>query len=84
MAKKIIKKSSKAKTSELDNLSFADGKINEDPDISKIKELEKALGIEKSNPFGTSNLEVFKETLSEMTNIDMQHMYISHFRKGLI
>jgi hypothetical protein len=74
MAKKIIKKSSKAKTSELDNLSFADGKINEDPDISKIKELEKAFGIEKSNPFGTSNLEVFKETLSEMTNIDMQHM----------
>lgn len=71
MAKRTTKSNKK---SELDNLNFADGKVHEDPDITKVRELEKALGIEKSNPFGTSNLEIFKEKLNEMTMIDMQHM----------
>jgi hypothetical protein len=71
----MAKKNTKSKkTSELDNLNFADGKVHEDPDIAKVRELEKALGIEKANPFGTTNLEVFKEKLSEMTLIDMQNM----------
>jgi hypothetical protein len=26
------------------------------------------------NPFGTTNIEVFKERLSEMTNVDLQHL----------
>lgn len=68
------KSNKKNKTSELDNLTFADGQVNEDPDILKVRELEKALGVEKSNPFGTTNLEIFKEKLSEMTNVDMQHL----------
>ena len=72
MAKRTTKSNKK---SELDNLNFADGKVHEDPDITKVRELEKALGIEKSNPFGTSNLEIFKEKLNEMTMIDMQHMF---------
>jgi len=55
-------------------LNFADGKVHEDPDIARVRQLEKALGIEKSNPFGTTSLEIFKEKLSEMTNIDLQHM----------
>jgi len=71
MAKKSIKSK---KTSELDNLNFADGKVHEDPDIARVREIEKALGIEKANPFGTTNLEIFKEKLSEMTNVDLQHM----------
>lgn len=62
------------KKSELDDLTLADGKIQEDPEIKKVRELEKALGIEKSNPFGTSNLEIFKEKLQDMTLVDMQHM----------
>lgn len=71
----MAKKNTKSKkTSELDNLNFADGKVNEDPDITKVRELEKALGIEKANPFGTTNLEIFKEKLGEMTLIDMQNM----------
>jgi|SRR6056300_1362654 len=70
MAKKSINK----KKSELDDLNFADGKIQEDPDIARVRKLEQALGIEKSNPFGTTNLEIFKNKLSEMTNIDLQHM----------
>ena len=75
MAKKSVKKSVKSKkSSELDNLTFADGKVHEDPEISKVRELEKALGMEKSNPFGTSNLEIFKTKLSEISNIDMQHL----------
>lgn len=70
----MAKKSTNKKKSELDDLNFADGKVHEDPDIARVRQLEKALGIEKSNPFGTTSLEIFKEKLSEMTNIDLQHM----------
>ena len=34
-----------------------------DPDITKVKQLEEILGIKKMNPFGTTNLEIFKEKL---------------------
>ena len=65
----------KPKKSELDNLTLADGKIsNVDPDIERVKKLEEILGIKKSNPFGTSNIEIFREKLKEMTLIDLQHM----------
>lgn len=80
MAKRIPKKAKKqepvkeSKSSTLDNLTLADGKLNVDPDIQKIKELEDILGIKKMNPFGTSNLEIFKEKLNEMTILDMQNM----------
>lgn len=81
MAKKSIKKKQtkainepvKVK-SELDNLTLADGKVHVDPDIEKVKQLEEILGIKKSNPFGTSNIDIFREKLSEMTIVDMQHM----------
>lgn len=82
MASKPSKKVSKKQTkkSKLDDLNLADGKINdepiktEDPEIKKIKDLEEILGIKKMNPFGTSNLEVFQEKLSEMTIVDLQHL----------
>ena len=65
----------KPKKSELDNLTLADGRIsNVDPDIERVKKLEEILGIKKSNPFGTSNIEIFREKLKEMTLIDLQHM----------
>jgi hypothetical protein len=81
MAKKFTKKNTpvdakkpEPKKSELDNLNLADGKVHSDPDIEKVKQLEEILGIKKMNPFGTSNIEIFKEKLSEMTIVDMQHM----------
>jgi hypothetical protein len=80
MAKKSIKKQptteqvQEVKASELDNLQLADGKVHTDPDIEKVKKLEEILGIKKMNPFGTSNIDVFKEKLSEMTIVDLQHM----------
>lgn len=75
MTKKNTKSNRMKKKSELDNLTLADGKVNkEDPDITKIKAIEAALGMEKANPFGTTSLEIFKEKLSEMTNVDLQHM----------
>jgi hypothetical protein len=81
MAKKSTKKNipvdakkPESKKSELDNLNLADGKVHVDPDIEKVKQLEEILGIKKMNPFGTSNIEIFKEKLSEMTIVDMQHM----------
>ena len=67
-------KNTSVKKSDLDNLILADGKKQEDPDITKIKEMEEILGIKKANPFGTSNLEIFKDKLSEMTIVDLQHM----------
>lgn len=85
MAKKTKKKTTKdieskeeikasSNKSQLDNLILADGKKTEDPDIQKVKELEDILGIKKMNPFGTSNAEVFKEKLAEMTMLDLQNM----------
>lgn len=81
MAKKITKKKQTKSIneevevkSELDNLTLADGKVHVDPDIQKVKQLEEILGIKKSNPFGTSNIDIFREKLSEMTIVDMQHM----------
>lgn len=81
MAKKSIKKNKQSDAkkpepvkSELDNLTLADGKVHVDPDIERVKQLEEILGIKKMNPFGTSNIEIFKERLSEMTIVDMQHM----------
>jgi hypothetical protein len=83
MAKKLTKKDNKKsiKTetpkSALDDLILADGKVTEpveDADIKKVKELEEILGVKKVNPFGTYNLEVFKEKLSDMTNLDLQNL----------
>lgn len=81
MAKKTTKKNKlknakkpEVVKSELDNLNLADGKVHTDPDIEKVKQLEEILGIKKMNPFGTSNIEIFKEKLNEMTIVDMQHM----------
>jgi hypothetical protein len=83
MAKKLVKKDDKkskkdqAPKSALDDLILADGKVTEpleDPDIKKVKELEEILGVKKVNPFGTYNLEVFKEKLSDMTNLDLQNL----------
>lgn len=80
MAKKVTKpqslKSNKntKKPSQLDNVILADGKISEDPDIAKVKQLEEILGIKKINPFGTTNIEIFKERLSDMANVDLQRL----------
>jgi len=68
----------KTKKNKLDDLNLIDGKVtpppSEDNDIKKVKELEEILGIKRVNPFGTYNLEIFKEKLSEMTNVDLQHL----------
>ena len=80
MAKKSIKntptdaKKPEPKKSELDNLTLTDGKAHLDPDIEKVKKLEEILGIRKMNPFGTSNIDVFRERLNEMAIVDLQHM----------
>lgn len=76
MAKKRTKNIDKKpkKISQLDSVILADGKITEDPDITKVKELEEILGIKKMNPFGTTNIDIFKERLSEMANVDLQHL----------
>ena len=39
-----------------------------------IRELEEILGVKKVNPFGTYNLEIFKDQLSDMSNLDLQNL----------
>ena len=80
MAKKSVNKKPtnakkpEPKKSELDNLTLADGKAYVDPEIEKVKKLEEILGIKKMNPFGTSNIDIFRDKLNEMTIVDLQHM----------
>ena len=62
------------KASQLDELTFTDGKAQVDPDIEKVKNLEEILGIKKLNPFGTTKLNIFEEMLKDMTMVDMQNM----------
>lgn len=67
------KKLKKNNKSQLDGLTLADGK-HVDRDIEKVRELEEILAIKNVNPFGTHDIEVFKENLSEMAVVDMQHL----------
>jgi len=84
----MAKKKKQSTRSELDGLILADGKetiadndgdskdVNTyvDPDIKKVRDLERILGIKQINPFGTYDLNIFKEKLNEMTLVDMQHL----------
>ena len=77
----MAKKSKKNETpkSALDNLILADGKTTEpfeDSDIKKIRELEEILGVKKVNPFGTYNIEIFKERLSDDSVDSRNHKLI--------
>ena len=83
MAKKSTKKNTpvdakkpEPKKSELDNLNLADGKVHSDPDIEKVKQLEEILGIKKMNPFGTSNIEIFKEKLRDSIPFLIQSLVV--------
>lgn len=69
----MAKKKKLVSNTTLDNLTLADGR-KVDADIQKVKDLERILGVEKTNAFGTHNLEIFKEKLSDMTIVDMQHL----------
>jgi hypothetical protein len=42
----------------------------------KMKALEKILGVDQINPFGTNELDIFEKELSEMTNADIQSLAV--------
>ena len=52
----------------MDKLNLADGKA----EVEKVKELEELLGVDQMSIFKTNNLEVFKESLIEMSLTDLQ------------
>ena len=62
------KKAVAKKKNKLDQLKFADGKM----DVEKVRAMEELLGINQSNIFRTNDIEVFKENLAEMSLSDMQ------------
>jgi hypothetical protein len=44
----------------------------------KMRELERALGTDTTNPFGTADYEVFEQDLNRMTFSDLQSMASKH------
>ena len=74
-APKVVKKvvePTKTLVEELESMEQTTGKDY----IQKTKELEDILGIKETNPFKTSNANLFKENLSEMTLVDMQSLAV--------
>jgi len=65
---RAAKKTSTRKEKALDKLNLADGKA----EVEKVKELEELLGVDQMSIFKTNNLEVFKESLIEMSLTDLQ------------
>ena len=65
---RATKKTSARKEKALDKLNLADGKA----EVEKVKELEELLGVDQMSIFKTNNLEVFKESLIEMSLTDLQ------------
>ena len=65
---RATKKTSTRKEKALDKLNLADGKA----EVEKVKELEQLLGVDQMSIFKTNNLEVFKESLIEMSLTDLQ------------
>ena len=65
---RATKKTSARKEKTLDKLNLADGKA----EVEKVKELEELLGVDQMSIFKTNNLEVFKESLIEMSLTDLQ------------
>lgn len=62
------------KESILEKLNLSDGKLTEDR-IKDLKSLEDALGIKKSNPFGTTDFATFRDSLNEMSATDMKKIF---------
>jgi hypothetical protein len=74
-ASKVVKKvvePTKTLVEELESMEQTTGKDY----IQKTKELEDILGIKETNPFKTSNANLFQENLSEMTLVDMQSLAV--------
>ena len=65
---RAAKKTSTRKEKALDKLNLSDGKA----EVEKVKELEELLGVDQMSIFKTNNLEVFKESLIEMSLTDLQ------------
>lgn len=55
----------------LEEMDVSDGKQR---DIENLKRFEDLLGTKSMNPFGTLNLETFKEKLAEMNKSDLQSL----------
>lgn len=55
---------------DLDNLELTTGKEY----IEKQKELEELLGISQISPFGTYDLDIFKQKMRESTQADLQKL----------
>lgn len=71
---KIKNKSNKSKPSLLEEIEImkASGQTGSPEFVEKMKQLEVILGISQVNPFGTNEMEIFQESLKEMSTSDLQ------------
>lgn len=74
-ASKVVKKAVEPKKTLVEELESMEQTTGKDY-IQKTKELEDILGIKETNPFKTSNANLFQENLSEMTLVDMQSLAV--------
>ncbi len=61
------------KSSPLDSLEITNGELKTDP-LDKVRNLEKALCMAKTNPFGTTDFSIFEQNLEGMTMASLQSL----------
>lgn len=69
--KRAASKASKKASDTLQNLKITNGKSYQQ-DVDRVRKLEKLLEVNQTNPFGTSDIRIFQQNLSEMNLTDMQ------------
>lgn len=69
--KRATSKASKKASDTLQNLKITNGKSYQQ-DVDRVRKLEKLLEVNQTNPFGTSDIRIFQQNLSEMNLTDMQ------------
>ena len=61
----------------VEDLQVADGKDSMAESVEEVKNLEKLLGVQQSNPFGTTSPEILEERMDEMTITDLQALAVN-------
>jgi hypothetical protein len=73
------KSAAKAKPprAKVEELTQTNGKsYEEDPEVQRVRKLEKILEVSKTNPYGTNDRRVFEEDISAMNLTDLQSLAV--------
>lgn len=73
------KSAAKARTprAKVEELTQTNGKsYEEDPEVQRVRKLEKILEVSKTNPYGTNDRRIFEENISAMNLTDLQSLAV--------